>query len=802
MVAGAAGVALHEEMLSTSGVWQLVVDRAEATPEAEFSVDEHGRRVTFAQLRDLAASYAEGLGARGVRAGDVVSWQLPTTVEAMALAAALSRLGAVQNPIIPALRAPDVEFVVRQLGTSLLVVQREHRGFDHAAMAETVKAAVPGLDVLILEEELTAHLDAGPDAHRAPAAPQDADAVSWVFYTSGTTAAPKGVRHSDAGLVAAARTFVTNIEVTAADRCAAFVPVAHVGGIAHMLHALLIGHALIVSAAFDPERNADLLIEEGATLIGSGLPFTNAYLRIAAERGTVPLFPSARATLGGGSGRPHALSAAAAAKLGGVGIISGYGMTECPYITWGTPGDTEEQHAAFEGVPGPGGEVRIVVDADGHPVARGDVGEIRVRGPQLFHGYVDETLNAGALDDDGFFRSGDLGFLDADGRLCVTGRLKDIIVRKMENISAQEVEAALSTDPAIADVAVIGLPDDESGERVCAVVVPADPGQPPSLASVQAHLRTTALNIRKFPEQVEIVPTLARNPLGKLVKSDLRRQFLPAGTASPGASMTTLSTPAAERFETVIFEVADHVATITLNRPDRLNSFTETMAREMSQVWARVRDDDDIRVAVLRASGERAFCTGLDIQEGPWWGHLNVWNQVDPGVELGPRHHSVWKPVICAVHGMAAGGAAYFLNQSDIVICSEDATFFDPHANGGMVSALEPIGMLARGVALGEVLRWALLGSDERMTAETALRVGIVTEVTSREELWPRAHELATEIAGRRPEAIQGTVRAIWEALDMTPAMAMRNGLSYTQIGNAGPGRSDARQNKRAPRLR
>jgi len=266
--------------------------------------------------------------------------------------------------------------------------------------------------------------------------------------------------------------------------------------------------------------------------------------------------------------------------------------------------------------------------------------------------------------------------------------------------------------------------------------------------------------------------------------------------------MTVESTIQPEQFETILFEVADHIATITLNRPDRLNSFTETMAREMSQVWCRVRDDDDIRVAVLRASGDRAFCTGIDVEEGAWWRDLNVWNQEDPGVELGPRHHRVWKPVICAVHGMAAGGAAYFLNQSDIVICSEDATFFDPHANGGMVSALEPIGMLARGVALGEVLRWALLGSDERMTAETALRVGIVTEVTSREELWPRAHELATEIAGRRPEAIQGTVRAIWEALDMTPSMAIRNGLAYTHIGNAGPGRTDSRTNKRKPRLR
>jgi enoyl-CoA hydratase/carnithine racemase len=256
------------------------------------------------------------------------------------------------------------------------------------------------------------------------------------------------------------------------------------------------------------------------------------------------------------------------------------------------------------------------------------------------------------------------------------------------------------------------------------------------------------------------------------------------------------------RFSTIEFDVVDHIATITLDRPERLNSFNQTMTAEIAEVWAQVRDDEDIRVAVLRANGERAFSTGIDVEEGAWWAHLSPWNQEDPGVSLGPRHHRVWKPVICAIHGMAAGGAMYFLNQSDIVICSEDATFFDPHANAGIVSALEPMGMLARGVPLGEVLRWALLGSDERITADTALRAGIVSEVVPRADLRERAQQLASEIAGRRPEAIQGTVRAIWESLEMPPATALRNGLSYTQIGNAGSGRTDSRTNKRAPRFR
>jgi E-phenylitaconyl-CoA hydratase len=253
---------------------------------------------------------------------------------------------------------------------------------------------------------------------------------------------------------------------------------------------------------------------------------------------------------------------------------------------------------------------------------------------------------------------------------------------------------------------------------------------------------------------------------------------------------------------TIEFEVTDHVATVTLNRPDQLNSFTELMATEITAAWARVRDDGDIHVAVLRANGERAFCTGIDVSEGTWWTHQPIFNQEDPGAALGPKTHKVWKPVIAALHGMVAGGAMYFVNECDFAICAETTTFFDPHTNVGIVSALEPMGMLALGVPYGEVMRWALLGSEERLTAQTALRIGLVTEIVPDDQLRSRAAELAGEIAARRPQGIQGTVRAMWEARDLSPSTRQRHGLSYTHIGNAGPGRSDSRTNKRAPRKR
>ena len=249
--------------------------------------------------------------------------------------------------------------------------------------------------------------------------------------------------------------------------------------------------------------------------------------------------------------------------------------------------------------------------------------------------------------------------------------------------------------------------------------------------------------------------------------------------------------------ETILFETDGNVATITLNRPDALNSWNDQMAREIACAWETVRDDDAIHAIVLQANGDRAFSTGADVKGGAtWFFSSNVWNTVDPGMALSPKlHHRCWKPVIAAVHGMAAGGAQYFLNEADIIIAADDAEFFDPHANGGIVSALEPIGMLARGVPIGDVLRWALMGTEERITSETALRLGLVQEVVPRADLRTRAHDIAASIAARNPVAIQGTVRAIWESLDMTRTMALHNGMAYTHIGNPKPG--DARPPRR-----
>ncbi|MGD0698271.1 MAG: enoyl-CoA hydratase/isomerase family protein [Trebonia sp.] len=235
-------------------------------------------------------------------------------------------------------------------------------------------------------------------------------------------------------------------------------------------------------------------------------------------------------------------------------------------------------------------------------------------------------------------------------------------------------------------------------------------------------------------------------------------------------------------YETVLFEVQDNVATVTLNRPQAMNAFTPAMLAEFRDLWSRVRADDDIHVVVLRAAGERAFSTGLDVKEGLDLPD-NPWSQRDPGEDLSPKQNKVWKPVIAAVQGMVAGGAFYWLNDCDIIISADDATFFDPHVSYGLTSALEPIG-LARRIPLGEALRWALIGLDERMSAQRAREIGLVSELVPYPRLWGRAEELAAIIAAKPPAAVQGTVRAIWETHGLDRETAQSIGWHYTRIGN------------------
>ena len=243
-----------------------------------------------------------------------------------------------------------------------------------------------------------------------------------------------------------------------------------------------------------------------------------------------------------------------------------------------------------------------------------------------------------------------------------------------------------------------------------------------------------------------------------------------------------MSDDRADHPETVLFEVRDHIATITLDRPEVLNAFNEAMLQDFAAIWRRCRADDDIRVVVLQANGDRAFSTGVDRREGRFR-HPNPWSDDDPGHFLGAKQNRVWKPLICALHGMVAGGAFYWVSEADVVICADGTTFFDPHTTYGMTAALEPIALLRR-MPFGDVMRLALFGLDERISASRALQIGLVTEVVARDHLRDRARTLAARLAAKPPLAIQGTVKAIWDSFHISAHGQRELPYLYPQLAN------------------
>jgi enoyl-CoA hydratase/carnithine racemase len=244
-------------------------------------------------------------------------------------------------------------------------------------------------------------------------------------------------------------------------------------------------------------------------------------------------------------------------------------------------------------------------------------------------------------------------------------------------------------------------------------------------------------------------------------------------------------------YETLLYEERDGVAWVTLNRPEVLHAFNLKMQEELAATWWHVMRNEDIRCAVLTATGERAFCVGIDRDEsiggeqvaaGEKPGYVTPWWLDDPGRRLGPKANNLWKPVIAAVNGMACGGAFYLLGEVDFIIAADHASFFDPHVTYGMTAAYEPIQLLQK-MPLQEVLRMALLGGHERMSAERAREIGLVSQVVPMDELAATASWAAEAIASAPPLVIQGTQRAIWMAQEVARTQAIELAYLYTNIG-------------------
>ncbi len=517
-----------------SSLWSLIERRAEVTPGGLLAHEDTGRELTFGSYREACLRAAAGLFVRhGVGRDTPVSWELPTWNESLVLVGALARLGARQNPLIPIYRDREVGFITDQSRASLLVVPTVHRGYDFEAMAERVAGERPGLSILVADRRLP---DADPEGLPEPEAPPemaDGAPIRWVFYTSGTTADPKGAPHSDIEVLASAVAMAECLDIRTDDVAALIFPFTHIGGIGWLMASLVTGCTLLTTESFDPVETPRFLAANGVTLAGSGTPFHLAYLEAQRASPTVPLFPMVRSYPGGGAPKPPRLHYDLKEEIGGVGIVSGYGLTEAPIVAMGSASDPDEKLATTEGRPTPGVDL-IVVGPDGRRLPPGVEGEIRLKGPQVISGYLDPALDADAFDGEGYFRTGDLGNVDGDGYVTITGRLKDVIIRNGENISAKEVEDLLYTHPAVADVAVIGLPDQRTGERACAVVA-LSMGTSLTVQEMAGFLTGAGLRIQSVPERLEVVDVIPRNPAGKILKHELRARFAPASPA-PGTN--------------------------------------------------------------------------------------------------------------------------------------------------------------------------------------------------------------------------------------------------------------------------
>jgi enoyl-CoA hydratase/carnithine racemase len=271
----------------------------------------------------------------------------------------------------------------------------------------------------------------------------------------------------------------------------------------------------------------------------------------------------------------------------------------------------------------------------------------------------------------------------------------------------------------------------------------------------------------------------------------------------------------AHSYETLLYAERDGIAFVTLNRPEALNAFDTTMMHEVQDLWRSLRTNDDVRCVVLTGSGERAFCVGIDrnaddtyvvFERRTLYGTSNNYMYDDPGRFLGPKSNDLWKPVICAVNGMACGGAFYMIAESDIVIAADHATFFDPHVTYGQAAVYEPM-LLRQHISLGNVLRIALLGARERVSATTALEIGLITEVVTADELPAQAAWLGEAIASADPDVIAGTLRAAWAANDLgrLGATAMAPSILSTSINKdvmAAGNQAFANQPRIKPRIR
>ena len=501
---------------------RYLADAAAAAPD-RLAVVDGNVLLTFGEVDALVTTLAASLQQLGVAVGEVVSWQLPNWYEGYLLHQAVVRIGAVSNPIVPIYRRREVEFILREAESSVLVVPETFRGFSYGPMVDAIRASLPRLRHVVTVRPcngggaLSFH-DLLESTAAMTGVDRTADDPVLLMYTSGTTAHPKGAIHTHNTLDYENRTMLEIFELTADEVVFMPSPITHTTGLVYGLQlAPMLGVPLVLQDIWDPGRALELIEQYRCSFTFAATPFLHGMV----HHPDVDRYDtsSLRVIACGGADVPPQLVRDVSKRFGCT-TARAYGSTEFPTLCATGTRDPAEKGATTDGHPIAAAQYRLVGE-DGTEVAQGETGELVVTGPELFMGYLRAADEDGAFTPDGWFRTGDLASADAEGYVTIRGRKKDIVLRGGENIAVTEVENLLLEHAAVREVAIVAMPDPVMAERACAYVVPA-PGEQPTLQELCDFLAGHDLARQKLPERLELVDELPRTALGKVQKFRLR----------------------------------------------------------------------------------------------------------------------------------------------------------------------------------------------------------------------------------------------------------------------------------------
>jgi acyl-CoA synthetase (AMP-forming)/AMP-acid ligase II len=466
-----------------------------------------------------ARRVAGGLAAIGIGRSDVVAVQLPSSIEVVVAHAACSFVGATLLPITHIYGRHELQFVLRESAAKVLISAASSKS---GPLREQL-AAMTGLEALkrhiVVGDDDTADWKSLCGSRLLPDitshGPQD---IAALIYTSGTTSDPKGVQQSHAGIIAELVLGIGEFVGPESMMLCPWPP-GHIAGYLMLARFWALGFQTILMEQWDGAAAARL-VEQYQVVLTQGTPYHLTGMLDAAERDQRDLSSIREYVAGATTIAPALLARSEAA---GIGAMRSFGMTELPTATRGSRNDPLEKRIYTDGKPCPGVEVRIVDDMD-VDVPQGTAGEILLRGPEQFVGYRRPELDRDVILPGGWLRTGDIGVIDAEGYVSITDRKKDIIIRGGENISSREVEELIGVLPGVREVAVVGLPDERLGERVCACVALYE-GATLGIEDIDRAFRDKGVARQKTPEQLVVVNDFPRTPSGKIKKHELRREL-------------------------------------------------------------------------------------------------------------------------------------------------------------------------------------------------------------------------------------------------------------------------------------